>query len=496
VVRPLPVTALGAGLAAAVFILYLNTLAPTVLWGDSAKLAQFVHDLDLDIRPEYHPLHTVIGRLFSYLPFGDLAFRLNLMSAFFGALTVGLIYLILLHWTRSVSSAIAGASALAVSHVHWLLSVMTETYTLFTFLLASIIWAMARWDHTKADAFLYLAAFVFGLSLCNNYLMPFFLPAFLFFYVTATGRTMLNPTRCLLLAISFVAGTSLWLGLAVQSVLSGGESLLDLFQGGAFRRYYRHPVKIVQELSRYPAYLFYQFPFVGFAMGCVGTWFQWKDERRRFTFLLLLFICDLIFASGYMRQKQFFLLLASFLVFSLWIGTGFSAWQARVGTRWDRWKLARALGAFLVILAPPVFYHSAPALVEHFRLDPVGARHLPHRDAIRFFLVPDKRHEYGAERFGRDVFKLVESGSIVVADFTPIAVLRYFQRVRGVRPDVRLTLVDFDPLDIAFVDQHIDKKPIYLADLSPDYNIAALKGKYGVIPVGPIYRVVQHSGNP
>jgi len=95
------------------FLLYVRTLAPTVhamastdrttVYGlDSAELAAGAYTLGIVHAPGY-PLYLLLGKAFSYLPFGDIAYRLNLMSAFFGALTVGLIYLILERYTRSVS---------------------------------------------------------------------------------------------------------------------------------------------------------------------------------------------------------------------------------------------------------------------------------------------------------------------------------------------------------------------------------------------------------
>ena len=100
-----------------VFLFYLSTLSPSVLWGDSAKLTEFVHERVLSVRQEYHPLHTLAGILFNALPFGDTVFRLNLMSAFFGSVTVVLTYFIILCLTGSITGSVAGAISLAVSHV-------------------------------------------------------------------------------------------------------------------------------------------------------------------------------------------------------------------------------------------------------------------------------------------------------------------------------------------------------------------------------------------
>lgn len=472
-------------------ILYIKTLAPTVIWGDSAKLATFVYEFELSIRQGHHPLHTVLGVLFSYLPFGDYAYRQNLMSAFFGALAVALVYLILLRWTNSVIAAIGGALSLAVSHVFWLLSVINESYTLFAFFMVLLVWLAAVWDETKSLRLLYLSAFVFGMSISNNYLMPFLLPGFIYFYITAKIRPTLKKRHYWLLLIFFLGGASLLVALCFKSMLSSGNDVLDLLQAGPFKRFYRSPFKIAHEMLRFPAYLFYQFPILGFVMGLIGVQYQCKTERRQFTFLLIILLADVVFASGYMRQKQFFLLIASFIIFALWIGMGIKAFSLWLENRIPKPKFVEIGAAILLIVVPIIFYYSVPTVVKKLKLDLVRARTLPYRDNSRFFLVPNKRNEYGAERFGREVFQILEPNSIIVCDFTPIAVLRYFQKVKGIRKDVWLKLVDFKPLKLEFVDRHIDNRPIYLADdLEGDYNIAALKTKYNLIPVGPIIKLI------
>jgi hypothetical protein len=467
------------------------TLAPTVIWGDSAKLTTFVYELELNIKQGHHPLHTILGLFFSYLPFGDYAYRQNLMSAFFGALAVALVYLIVLRWTHSIVAAIGGALSLAVSHVFWLLSVINESYTLFAFLMVLMVWLVTIWDETKSYKSLYLTAFIFGLSISNNYLMPFLLPGFAYFYISARNRPRLGKLNYVFLMLSFLGGAALLIALSFKSMVSGGHELLDILKAGPFKRFYRSPFKIVREFFLFPAYLLYQFPIVGFIIGLIGAQHQYKSERRQFTFLLIIFLADVLFASGYMRQKQFFLLIASFIVFSLWIGMGIHSMSLWAKTRLLKPKIAEISTILILISFPMAFYYSVPIVTKKFNLDLVRARTLPYRDNSRFFLVPDKRNEYGAERFGREVFQILEPNSIIVCDFTPIAVLRYFQRVEGMRKDVWLKLVDFKPLELEFVDHHIDNRHIYLADdLEGDYSITTLKTKYDLVPVGPIIKLV------
>ncbi len=77
----------------------------------------------------------LVGKLFALLPVGSVIFRLNLMSAFFGAATVYFLYrgtaiLFQTKWVAWVAAAFLGFSV-----YFWQMSVVAEVYTLHTFFL-------------------------------------------------------------------------------------------------------------------------------------------------------------------------------------------------------------------------------------------------------------------------------------------------------------------------------------------------------------------------
>src|SRR5581483_1437856 len=96
--QPLP-HAIGAfRLAAATAFLitlaaYLATLAPTVTGEDSGELVPAAWTLGIPHPPGY-PLWTVIAHLFTYVPIGDAAFRVNLCSAVLGSAACALLVFI------------------------------------------------------------------------------------------------------------------------------------------------------------------------------------------------------------------------------------------------------------------------------------------------------------------------------------------------------------------------------------------------------------------
>ena len=91
------------------FMLYVSTLAPTVLWGDDAELQRLAWSGGETNPGRGHSLWLVIARAFDALPWGDPARRANLVSAVFGALTLPLIYACVFTLTRRRDAACLAA---------------------------------------------------------------------------------------------------------------------------------------------------------------------------------------------------------------------------------------------------------------------------------------------------------------------------------------------------------------------------------------------------
>src|ERR1051325_5016409 len=93
--------AVGVGLLS--LLSYLFTLAPTIVGGDSGELVTAVATLGVPHPPGY-PLYCLLGHLFTLLvPFGSVAYRVNLFSAVAAAATAGLMaYLVTVAGTELV----------------------------------------------------------------------------------------------------------------------------------------------------------------------------------------------------------------------------------------------------------------------------------------------------------------------------------------------------------------------------------------------------------
>ena len=96
--------------AGLVLVVYLHTMAPTVFPLDSAELATAAVSLGIVHGPGY-PVYLLLAHLFTYLPVGDIAYRVNLLSAFASASTVFLlVYLLQSITERRLPAVVAGLS--------------------------------------------------------------------------------------------------------------------------------------------------------------------------------------------------------------------------------------------------------------------------------------------------------------------------------------------------------------------------------------------------
>jgi hypothetical protein len=189
--------ALGFFLTCGVFILYAQTLVPSVLDGDQGEL-QFMPAVLGIPHPSGFPLYVLLGHLWSWLPIGDLAYRMNLFSAFFGALTIGALYLGLRSQKVHLLGALGASLALAVMPQFWQYSTVAAVYRLHDFLIVLLFVFLAQWERTGEWRWLELAALAFGLDLANHLTILFFAPATAVLLLLVSGRSLFKQPRVLL----------------------------------------------------------------------------------------------------------------------------------------------------------------------------------------------------------------------------------------------------------------------------------------------------------
>src|SRR6185503_12072858 len=124
-------------LALMAFAVYVATLAPGLIAITDTPKFQFVGRVLGTGHPPGYPLYVLVSHVFSYLPIGSLAYRINLMSAFFSAGACGLTFLCARAIGARVAAAAASALGLAFGSAFWFVSTIAEVYSLNAFLVAA-----------------------------------------------------------------------------------------------------------------------------------------------------------------------------------------------------------------------------------------------------------------------------------------------------------------------------------------------------------------------
>ena len=214
----------GAGVTLFVFVLYLRTLAPTILPYDSPDLLD-VPMLQMQVcvlgmtHPTGYPSYLMLSHLFTYLPFGDCAYRANLASAAYAALAVAAVFAAGYLLSRRVIAAAAAALAFGLGGTLWSQAVMAEVYTLNALLVALTILALLLWRERRRDRYLLLSAFLAGFCMTNHLTSGLLLPASLLFVVLVDWRKLVDLKLVLKGVVLFVAGLAAYLYLPLRSAM-------------------------------------------------------------------------------------------------------------------------------------------------------------------------------------------------------------------------------------------------------------------------------------
>jgi hypothetical protein len=168
--------------AAIVMVVYAFTLAPDLTWAnastDGGELITAAVTLGIPHPPGY-PVYVILGKIFSFLPIGTVAYRFNLFSAVCAAIAIGLLVSTILRLTQpSVRPVTAGAVALllAFTPLVWGQAVVAEVYALNLLVVSAFLLIVSRRGAGLAGGFLLGLAIITHLTSVILLLPAFLLP--------------------------------------------------------------------------------------------------------------------------------------------------------------------------------------------------------------------------------------------------------------------------------------------------------------------------------
>ena len=192
---------------------------------DSGFLIAIAHEPGIAHPPGY-PLYTLLAYFFTFIPFGTIAERVQLLSSFTGIITCVLLFKICKKLGIDNFSSFLGSMCLGISSSFWYLSITAEVYTLnaMFFLLIFYI-GLKICEKPDIDYLWMLFSFVFGLSLTNHWpLMILTLPAIFFILIPFWSLIL---SKIIKLIIFFCLGLTPYLYLPIRSF---HEPYLNFFQ--------------------------------------------------------------------------------------------------------------------------------------------------------------------------------------------------------------------------------------------------------------------------
>jgi len=344
------------------FGVYLYTLMPTVGLEDSGELVTGAYSVGV-VHPPGYPVWTILAKLFTFLPVGDIAYRVNLMSAFFAALSVGILGLIIsksavLLFTGNGKTAekryqnftvpvgaISGSLIFAFTPVLWSQSVITEVYTLNVFFLVTGLLLCLIWIyHPSRRGIIYLNAFLFGLGLTNHQTLFVMAAAYLFLLLMVDKSIFKSPKAIAAILGSFLAGLACYLYMPLASMTNpplnwGYPRTFAGFMRSLRRSQYPEvaiirPLRILWgQINIYFDVLAKQFTLPLALTACFTLFFARETEKSQKLWLRFIFLCFILLSvalvilinpkfdihSQYVNRIHFVL---SHCIFSLWIGYG------------------------------------------------------------------------------------------------------------------------------------------------------------------------------
>lgn len=436
--------------------------------------------------PPGYPLYVLLGRAATAVPIGDLPFRLNVTSAVFGALAAVAIYAIAFELTRQRAAAFAASLSLAFSYHFWGQSLVAEVYTLDAALLAGLLYATCLYQRTQRPAALYAAFFLLGLALAHRTTSLFLVPPLLAWGVANGSRR--NVDLWLRAFCFLIPGLSLYLLLPVLYAaqpdylwnagytLSGEPAYVDLTTREGLTWYataqvFRPlafafgPAGVLRETARYASWLWSEFAGVGAILGAAGFTRAWRQHRPFLYLTAGAFALQAWFYINYGALDKDQMFLATYVIWSLWIGLGVKELLDLAGSGYLRAFAVPAVRALALALPVALLFTNFAAL--DFSGDS------PVRD--------------GTQR----LFAAAPEGTLVIGEWGDIASVQYEQTVEHERPD--LTLVGRWALtrdDLRqLVAANIGRRPVYVLE-----DVPALRKDFRFVKIGDWYRLEPLTG--
>jgi hypothetical protein len=494
--------------------LYVRTLLPDVGTWDTAEFQAIGPVLGI-AHPTGFPSYTLLAWLASVVlqPFGNEAYRADLLSALLVAGAAALTAVATVQLTRRAALGLLAGVAFAVLPVAWRVGVRADAHALHIVLTALILVLLIEWRRREVvaggrrpGAWLLAAAVVFGLSLGNHALTLLLVPGIAVYVLLVEPRILWRRWRLVLACVAAIAIVTIAV-YAYIPLRSSMDPPLDYASPRTPERFWylvlgQQFQGSIRTLPPIPEIVGRAWTAVATGYGplallaALGLGLGLVRHAREIALTALWFVGAWTFALGYANAAIERYYLVPLLVAALWAALG-------LDVLWDAiWAGLRRLRAG----AP-----GPPTPDETDADEPRSGRFVAGAlvagiiGGLVLAAVPGRFASLDAsdERFGRvwleATLQRLEPDAAVVSWWSFSTPLWYGRWVEGRRPDI-LIIDDRDVLDDGYgtasgaIDRWLPERPVYLIrlarDLPPFVERYVLERVDGVPSPGDLYRVV------
>ncbi|MEM7029631.1 MAG: DUF2723 domain-containing protein [Chloroflexota bacterium] len=456
---------------------YQKSVAPSVatIFDDSLEFPLVVHRLAI-AHPTGYPLYTLLGKIFSWFDLTNVAYQLNVMSAFFGALTVTLLYLVCLEIQQLITpnpqstvgnhlGALIASVVFGLGPVTFSQATIAEVYTLNAAFIAGILLLalQRRWI---------LLAWCVGLSQTHHRTAILILPAIILFFLFSKKEdtddlSLKNPVILLQLGLGLTIPQLIYLYLPWRGHIGSLDGTYEASWSGFLRHIlgggYGNTFLAGNPFGAERSSLFYldiivtEVGWIGLGIGLAGLGLLLY--RRQWSYLILTggaFITFFVFNIFYSVADIVVFFIPVFLIISIWmsiaIGSIFS---------W-RWLQNPALASILCFIIILILFTQ-------------------HRGESRTSMW--EVHDYGQDTLSQPL----PEGAAIIGILGEMTLIRYFQEVSGLRPDIQTIAADLDEDRFTQIEAHLSQQ----SD-NPAYLTRPLKGteaQWSFSAMGPLIQV-------
>jgi hypothetical protein len=154
-------------------LVFTLTLNPHIGPGDSGTIVTASYLMGINHPPGY-PLYTILGKIFTYLPFGSVGFRVNFMNSVMTVFASLLFLHTFFRVTRNTFASLLAAGLFCFAPCIWQYAITAEVFPLNNLLIAALFHYLVLFVQSGKKKYAYLGTLMFGLGMSNHHTILFF----------------------------------------------------------------------------------------------------------------------------------------------------------------------------------------------------------------------------------------------------------------------------------------------------------------------------------